>query len=236
MDVLRDWCGPVEKRAILTTACPRVNEANLKGELVPLETIQLEVSDIPLSPDATHLLRVAERRIEEYFRNRRVPGGGFIPSDFETIGKALATIVESHLMTGSSFCEWGSGFGVITLLAALLDLDACGIEAQAELVEGARQLADDLELPAEFVAGSFLPYGWEEETIESSSDFTWLDTTAGDAYEELGLSIADFDLIFVFPWPDEEEMMEILFDEHAAEGALLLINSTSDSLRLLRKV
>ena len=44
-----------------------------------------------------------------------------------------------------------------TLVAAYVGFDAYGIEAEWELVEQARRLADDFDLSAEFVCGSFVP-------------------------------------------------------------------------------
>src|SRR2546423_1671474 len=74
---------------------------------------------------------------------------------------ALQALAESALAPGGRFCEWGSGFGVVTCLAAMIGFDACGIEIEPDLVAAARRLAADFDLSAEFVCGSFVPRGGE---------------------------------------------------------------------------
>ena len=43
-------------------------------------------------------------------------------------------------------------------------------------------------------------------------------------------------MIFAYPWPDEEQLIEALLERHAGEGALLLTNHGGQDLRLRRKV
>ena len=65
-----------------------------------------------------------------------------------------------------------------------------------------------------------------------------LDTAAGfadDAYQQLDAEIADFDLIFAFPWPNDEELTARMFERFGADGALLLTYCEQDSVRLRRK-
>ena len=70
----------------------------------------------------------------------------------ESLG-VLRALSEGGLARGWRFCEWGSGFGVVVGLAALVEFDACGIEIEALLVAEARKLADDFDLPVEFGQG-----------------------------------------------------------------------------------
>jgi hypothetical protein len=74
----------------------------------------------------------------------------FVPSDYGATCPAASLL---RAAPGRLFCEWGSGFGVVACLAALLDFDACGIEIDEELVEAARQLAQAFDLP-QFVRGA----------------------------------------------------------------------------------
>ena len=141
---------------------------------------------------------------------------GFVPCDFRGANACLEWIVQHQLSAGQAFCEWGSGYGVVTMLAALHEFDACGIEVEAELVEEARQLAQDMEIPVQFVQGSLIPEG-ADKLVESLGVLTYLDTDSRDAYDELGLEISDFDLIFSFPWPGEERFWERLFNRCAAD-------------------
>jgi hypothetical protein len=57
------------------------------------------------------------------------------------------------------FCEWGSGLGVVTCLAALLEFDANGIEVDSTLAHASRLLAADFDVPVEFAQGNFIPAG-----------------------------------------------------------------------------
>jgi hypothetical protein len=133
----------------------------------------------------------------------------------------LCRVEAAGLAPGSWFCEWGSGFGVVCCLATMLGFDAWGIEICDDLVDAARLLADDFGLPAEFALGSFIPED-EDSTL--------------DGYEEIGLGIDDFDLIFAYPWPSEEHSTAALFHRHARRGALLLTYHGGDEVRLRRKV
>src|SRR5262245_50345847 len=103
--------------------------------------------------------------LEVGIRSLQFPGSStahrFVPSDHLCAFGALQALAESALAPGGRFCEWGSGFGVVTCLAAMIGFDACGIEIEPELVDAARRLAEDFELSAEFVCGSFIPRGGE---------------------------------------------------------------------------
>ena len=121
--------------------------------------VKFPVADGPLPADVRTFLREADHRIEEFQRHARVPG--FVASDFPRVYQVLRSMSSANLTPGNLFCEWGSGFGVVTCLAAMLDFDAVGIEIDDELVDAAQTLADDFGVPVEFVRGSFIPKGGE---------------------------------------------------------------------------
>jgi hypothetical protein len=52
----------------------------------------------------------------------------------------------------------------------------------------------------------------------------------------LQLDPDDFDIIFAYPWPGEEQVIFDLFADNAAVGALLLTYLGQEGLRLQRKV
>jgi hypothetical protein len=178
------------------------------------------------------LLHEAERRIEEFQLRSRVPG--FVPSDFRGAWEILRALSVRDLAKGNLFCEWGSGFGVVTCLASQLGFDAHGIEIDEELVDAARQLADDFNLDADFVRGSFIPRGGEA-CVADDDQFAWLTTEAGSAEQELGLGVDDFDVIFAYPWPDEEQVVATLFERYAAVGAMLVTYHADGNFRVRRK-
>jgi hypothetical protein len=183
--------------------------------------------------DVRALLREASQRLRRLQQELYVPG--FIPSDFRYVYRALRAVTAADLVPGDRFCEWGSGLGVVTCLAAMMGFDACGIEIEAELVDAARELADDFGLSAEFVHGSFIPGGRRADAVCARS-FAWLETGKTGAYRELGSDPDEFELIFAYPWPDEEGPTGDLFEHYAADGAVLLTFHGGDKLRFRRKL
>ena len=53
-------------------------------------------------------------------------------------------------------------------------------------------------------------------------------------YDELELELDDFDLIYAYPWPGEEDWLYELVRRHARPGALLLTYDVSEGFRLAR--
>ncbi len=196
---------------------------------MPLFDLDLPVATEAVPDDVRAFLREADRRIERFQRDHHLPG--FVPSDYARAYGALRTA--AAVAAGNLFCEWGSGFGVVACLARMLDFEACGIEIEGELVDESRQLAEDFDLSVEFVRGSFIPPG-SKGCLAPDSAFGWLNTSTGN-HDELGYGPDDFDLIFAYPWPDEERGVSALFERHAAAGALLLTYHSGDDLRLRRK-
>lgn len=207
---------------------------------MPLVDIDISIDGSDLPNDVVAFLGEADLRVSRFLQNSALRGTGFIPSDFETVYHALRAITDANLAPGKSFCEWGSGLGVVASLAAMLEFMTCGIEIEQELVDASRKLAHDFDLPVEFVQGSFIPSGaescGEEAYAYSNSEFSWLVTDADDAYDELGLAPDDFDVVFAYPWPGEEYLITSLFEKYAAEESLLLMYAQIHSVSLLRKV
>src|SRR5580698_7259621 len=196
---------------------------------MPLFELALPVTDDPLPSDVCRFLEEAEERIDEFQSNCRVPG--FVPSDYTLAYRVLRGLAESPLPRGRQFCEWGSGFGVVTCLAAMLDFESCGIEIERPLVDQARSLADDFGLSVEFAQGSFVPPG-AEDRIHASGVYSWLTTDGDYAYEDLELNPSDMDLIFAYPWPDEEAITGELFEYYAGNDAVLVTYHGGSDFRL----
>ncbi len=207
---------------------------------MPLVDIEISINGSVLPDDVVVFLREADLRVSQFVENSPIRVTGFVPSDFVTVYRALRAISEANLAPGTSLCEWGSGFGVVASLAAMLGFKVCGIEIERDLVDASRRLADDFGLPVEFVHGSFVPSSAEayaeEAYADNNAESFWLVTDADDAYDESGLNPDDFDVVFAYPWPGEEILIESLFEKYAAEGALLLMYNQYNSVRLQRKV
>lgn len=202
-----------------------------------LKDLKVTIPTRRLSPDIVDFLNEADARIHDYIADRHVRISGFVPSDFVEVYRTLDAVAQKGLAPGDLFCEWGSGFGVVAMLAALLDFQAYGIEIEASLVDGARGLADDFAIPVEFVQGSFVPDGAEPKLAEIyESDVTWLRCDVEEAYPELGLNIHDFDVVYAFPWPGEEDVVAEIFDCFSSAGSLLLTYTQLDGVRIRRKV
>jgi hypothetical protein len=197
-----------------------------------LVDLKLRIDDSAPPHDVSVFLREAERRIERFQLSSRVPG--FVPSDFARAYGVLRALAEADLAPGALFCEWGSGFGVVACLASLLHVDAFGIEIEAELVDAARQLAADFDLPVEFIHGSFIPRG-ADTSADAGDGFSWFTADEGSAHEELGLAPEDFAVIFAYPWPDEERVTRDLFERYAALGAVLVTYHGGPDFRVRRK-
>jgi hypothetical protein len=200
---------------------------------MPLVNVSLSINPAALPADVRSFLREADRRIERFNQEAHIPG--FVPSDYATAYSAIHALAADGIAPGNLFCEWGSGFGVVACLAAMVGFDACGIEIESELVDSARQLADDFAVPVEFLRGSFIPEG-SNVSVDANDGFAWLTIDESGSHEELGLDPADFDVVFAYPWPDEECVVASLFERHAAVGALLLTYHGGETLRVRRKV
>lgn len=134
-----------------------------------------------------------------------------VTSDYDAVFSALTALPRKDGL----FLEWGSGFGVITLMAAWLGFDAHGIELNPELIDMSQQLADRHSLSAQFAAGTFLEDGSGE-----------------DGYAQLQVELSAFDVIFAYPWPGEAEQFDELFQRRARPGATLVFNRGPDGIEI----
>jgi hypothetical protein len=143
----------------------------------------------------------------------------FKPAKYRVVLQALIKYRGPNIR----FLEWGSATGVITIMADLLGYEACGIELDASLVEVSRELAERNQSKARFAAGSFLPtgYRWEPESGDGRLG-TIGEGMAG--YDELGIDLKEFDVVFGFPWDGEDDMMLDLMTECGGTEARLLVN------------
>lgn len=200
-----------------------------------LNEIELQVSRAAIPDFVAALLADAQVRLQQYDAKFQASIPAFVPSDFEQVYRALEWIETAQLAPGHHFLEWGSGIGIVACLAAELGFDAIGIEIEPALVEIAESFAADHDVDVEFACGSYVPRG-AEPFVDTVGEVTWLRTDRPDAYADLDLEPEDFDLIYAYPWPGEEQVIFDLFANCASVGALLLTYHSQDGLRLQRKV
>lgn len=205
---------------------------------MPLTEVPLADADlaaVSLPPEVEALIVEAEGRFETWERETlEAPIYSYIPCSYRVVYGGLAVITERRLAPGRSFCEWGSGQGVVAMMAASLGWHAVGIEVEPDLVAASRALAAHADLPVEFVIGSYVPEG-SIVRPDAGAELAWLDDSAEPAYAELGLDPDDFDLTFAYPWPGESDVIYELFEEHAARGALLITFQGTEGLCLHRR-
>lgn len=195
-----------------------------------LQEIHLPVSKAEALPDDVRaFLAGAHIRTEAFYAEQlglRYPK--YIPSDPGIFHTALTFLQEEDLLQGDAFCEWGSGFAIASGIAALSGFDAYAIEVEEELANRAAELMAEFDLPVEILNLSYLPDGFEESEGHGGKDLIVPDydhagsgCVGGPQYD--GLDPGGIDLFYVYPWPDQEEMMRDLFEAVAAPGAILLM-------------
>jgi hypothetical protein len=158
---------------------------------------------------------------------------GFVPSDCHA---AYATLLALRKRGGvERFCEWGSGLGSVTGLAALLGYESVGIEIQPALVDASRALLAEYELDATVLEGSFIPESYDTTEHGLGGEMVTVLTGAGTR-DDVDVDIDEFDLLFAFPWPGEEALYFDVFDRFAASGALLATyHGPCEGMQLRRK-
>ncbi|HET6426803.1 MAG TPA: hypothetical protein VFJ30_00225 [Phycisphaerae bacterium] len=202
---------------------------------MPLVRVNLPDALPPVPPEVASFIADAQSRIESFVEaHRDKPIPSFVPSEFPLVYAALRCVAEGHLAAGPVFCEWGSGAGVVACLAAMVGFDAHGIEFEGELADLSVQLARDHGIEVDFRRGNIVPYEGQEIAAEVE-EFQWLAVGGPDPYDRMGLEIDDFDVIFAFPWPGEQRVIERLFDRFAADGALLMTYDAVEGVRLVRR-
>src|SRR5688572_19428877 len=118
--------------------------------------LDLDLSPSSLPPEVSRLIQASERRWDQFFASRshrRYPR--FLPSDGALVFAAIDDVTRHDIVPGRVFCEWGSGLGTATCLAALLGYEAYGIELEPDLAELSREMARELDIPVEILCTSY---------------------------------------------------------------------------------
>ncbi len=154
---------------------------------------------------------------------------GYVSADYLTIYESLAQL-RGRVLT---VLEWGSGLGIVTIMASRMGFEAYGIEAEPDLVEYSENFAKVYGPRANFALGSFIPDDFEWNPADGDDVYrTVIDTPA--AYDELDMEIRDFDLIYAYPWPDERSLYHSIVREFGRGDTLLLMYDAREGIELVR--
>ncbi len=160
------------------------------------------------------------------------PFGGYVSSDFLSVYQELLRLRDSNPKI-SKVLEWGSGLGVIAIMASRMGFDAYGIEAEPVLVEHSVRLAEKFASNAQFAAGSFVPDGFQwKPAVGTELNQTKIDVP--DAYGGLQMGLEDFDLVLAYPWPEERRPFASIMREFGRPNAMLLIYDAREGITVSR--
>jgi hypothetical protein len=211
-----------------------------------LEAIAMEGPEARVSAQVARLIATCSRSWERFFADHDDQAPRFVPSVPERVWAVLAEVTARQLPPTRVFCEWGSGFGTATCLAALLGYEAYGLEIDAELVRLSRALARRLGIRVTMLCTSFFPAGYAASAggdgaalVTPASVRAHHDTAEARRllrYDGMAIAIADIGLFFAYPWPEERVLMRQLFETVARVGALLVVYHTDTDIRVWRKV
>jgi SAM-dependent methyltransferase len=201
-----------------------------------LEPIDLDWDlEREIPEEVSHVVGIADQMLQGYWDQwHRRPIEQYVACDFRDVWRALAAVTQSSLADGNTFLEWGSGFGVVTGLAAQLGWDAVGIEAESFLVDQSKEFLRNIDQTAQVVCGNFLPLG-AERLARNQANHASLFHHVPSAYESLDLQCDDFALVFAYPWPGEHHFLQEVFRVYARDQALLLLFLGPYEIELYRK-
>ena len=155
--------------------------------------------------------------------------GGFVAADYGQVFRALLSLRAKAL----TFLEFGSGLGVIAIMASRLGFRAYGIESESRLVGMSCQLAEKYGSDAQFATGNFIPQDYKWTPTYGDGDFrTALDDASG--YDELDMELRDFDLVYAYPWPEEYPFYQDIVRQCGGHNTLLLTYDVREGMQLDR--
>ncbi|MFC1757527.1 hypothetical protein ACFL2H_02005 [Planctomycetota bacterium] len=153
---------------------------------------------------------------------------GYVSSDFQAAYDSLLQLQDRAV----SVVEWGSGLGIVAIMASRMGFDAYGIESEPELVDFSESFAEVYGPDAQFAVGSFIPseFRWDPS---SGDEIVRTDFEAPAAYDAFDLELRDFDLIYAYPWPDERSLFENIVRQHGRDGAMMLAFDVREGMDLI---
>ena len=205
-------------------------------DFMPLIELEMDLDDEqPLSDPIERWLEASRQRIQLFWDQfPQKPLAQYIECDFEWVTRGLQYCVDQQLIDGKLFVEWGCGFGVVTGVASILGLDAIGIEAEEFLCDEGKKLLNVNSIEAELWCGNFLPSGSAKLSMDDDPNVS-LTHTCESAYSTNQMTLDDFAIVYVYPWPGEEHFLKSVFNRYARKDALLLLYRGPYHVELYRK-
>jgi len=181
-----------------------------------MEKTEIEFQQFKVPEKARLLIHDCKKTGEEILS--RPEGRGsiaqFEPADGLICWNLLNSVRQQYFKGNTPvFCEWGSGLGLVTLLAAMLGMTATGIEVEDELVDLSREFSLQHGIPASFIHTSMYPKDNPQPRIN---------------YKEV-------ELFFAYPWPDQISQMLNLFEEVAVAGSIFLCYHGGRNFKAFRR-
>ncbi len=132
-----------------------------------------------------------------------------------------------------TFLEWGSGLGVVTIMASRLGFEAYGIDIEPVLVDHARAFGERYAPAARFVCGNFFPteFAWDPEEGEIAVRTALY---GAPAYERMGRKLSEFDLVYAYPWPEEHQLYRNVMGKCGGADSLFLSYDVRRGMELHR--
>lgn len=177
------------------------------------------ISNLKSEEELQQLFRSLWRRADEIWDRHDGESAfdSYVSADY------LAVYHELKLLQpqAETFLEWGSGLGVVAIMADLMGFRSYGIEAESMLADYSLDLADEFDSDVQLVCGSFIPDGFEWNPASGDESVkTFIDVA--DGYSKLDLELDDFDLIYAYPWPTEHALYRNVLRQFGRPGVMLL--------------
>lgn len=151
--------------------------------------LPIDLSDVTV-PAAIEQFALAGLR-----RSKEIACFDFVASSYSMVYRVL------HSLPRGTWCEWGSGIGINTGIAACLGFEATGIEMHPQLAAASRELLD--------------LFGYRATILQE---------------DYLAAKVAA-DYYYVYCWPGQMPTVEEHFLAHAPESAQLLICHGAEDIR-----
>ena len=184
-------------------------------------------TEIPIPDEIRELWIAAEEISDPHVDNPSYQG--YICADYAAIYECLYDLRRQCEV----MIEWGSGLGVVAIMASKLGYEAYGIEAELELVLNAERLAQRFNSSAQFAQGNFIPDDFEWSMADGDEVQGTL-TDVPDGYDKLDMELRDFDLIYAYPWPGEHLLFHNIIRQHGRRNALLLSYDIREGIDLVK--